>query len=424
MGVERPIAPPRALRLARFAVAAVFFIDGLGFANWVVRIPAVQERLGLGEGALGVALLGVAVGALIAMPLAGRLVAVRGSRPVTRVAALAFAATIALPGLAPSLTLLTLALVTLGAANGALGVAMNAQAAAVERQYGRPIMASFHALFSLGGLVGAGIGGVAAAGGVGVAPHLAATALALAVAGAAVGALMLPAAADAASEGARVARPTPALLALGVVAFCVLFGEGAVADWSAVYLRDVTGAGPGLAAAGFATFSLAMAVGRSVGDALTIRLGAARLVRGGGALAALGLALALAFSEPWAAVAGFGAVGAGLSIVFPTVLTAAGRLPGIAPGAAIAAVSTFGYTGFLAGPPVIGLVAEALTVRAGLAVVVATSVVIAVLGALNGGARRSALGARRRRTAEGRALTAERRSLTGESGALGAQNAA
>ena len=400
-------APPRALRLARLAVAAVFFLDGLGFANWVVRIPAVQERLGLGEGALGLALLGVAVGALVAMPLAGRLVGVRGSRPVTRVAALAFAATLALPALAPTLTLLTLALVLLGAANGALGVAMNAQAAAVERAYGRPIMAGFHALFSLGGLVGAGIGGLAAAQGVGVAPHLAGVALAAAVAAAVVGPRMLPAAADALSDAPRrVTRPSRALVALGVVAFCVLFGEGAMADWSAVYLRDVTGAGPGLAAAGFATFSLAMAVGRSVGDALTVRLGPARLVRAGGVVAALGLAVALAVATPWAAVAGFGVVGAGLSIVFPTVLTAAGRLPGGAPGAAIAAVSAFGYAGFLAGPPVIGLVAEASTLRVGLALVVLTSAFIAVLGAAYRGGAQRAGGAAAGDTSDGAGPTA------------------
>src|SRR5829696_3195549 len=202
-----PAAPPRALRHARVAVAVVFFLDGMGFGNWVVRIPAVRERLGLGEGALGLALLGVAVGALIAMPLAGRLVGRRGSRPVTRVAAVAFAASLALPALMPTLPLLTLALVLLGAGNGALAVALVA---------------------------------------------------------AAVGPRMLPAAADAAAEGAHFTRPSRALFALGVVAFCVLFGEGAMADWSAVYLRDVTGAGPGLAAAGFATFLLAMAVGRAV----------------------------------------------------------------------------------------------------------------------------------------------------------------
>jgi MFS family permease len=390
----------------------VFFLTGAGFANWVVRIPAVQERLGLGAGALGVALLGVAVGALVAMPLAGRLVARHGSRPVTRLSALLFAVALALPPLASSLAPLTLALVALGAANGALDVAMNAQAAAVERDYGRPIMAGFHALFSFGGLVGAAVGGAVAAHGIGPATHLAWTAVAVCAAAAAVAPGMLPAGADATPDAPPFARPTRALLALGVVAFCVLFGEGAMADWSAVYLRDVTGAGPGFAAAGFATFSLAMAAGRAVGDALTVRVGPARLVRAGGSLASLGLLVAVALATPWAAVAGFGAVGAGLSIVFPSVLAAAGRLPGGAPGAAIAAVSTFGYTGFLAGPPVIGLVGEALTLRAGLAVVIAASVAVA---ALAGSLRRAPSG-----DAVGNAAAAARRATDYSSGAQSA----
>lgn len=372
-------APPDALRAARGAVAAVFFLDGAGFANWVVRIPAVQERLALGVGTLGVALLGLALGALLAMPVAGGLVARFGSRPVTRAAALAFAASLPLPPLAPDLVTLIAALVVQGAASGVLGVAMNAQAATVERGYGRPIMASFHALFSLGGLVGAAAGGLAASRGVGAAPHLATVAATVALAAWWVAPRLLPAAADATPGGPSFARPTRALLALGVVAFCVLFGEGAMADWSAVYLRDVAGAGPGLAAAGFAAFSLTMAAGRAVGDGLTLRVGPARLVRAGGAVAALGLGVALAFASPWAAVVGFGAVGAGLSIVFPTVLASAGRMPGQTPGTAIAAVSTFGYTGFLAGPPLIGLVAELSSLRVGLAVVAVAGVVIAGL---------------------------------------------
>lgn len=383
-----------AARAARTSTAAVFFLNGVGMANWVVRIPAVQERLGLGTGRLGLGLLGVAAGALVAMPLAGRLVARHGSRPVTRVSALLFAGALALPALAPSFALLAAALVVLGAANGALDVAMNAQAVAVEREYerryARPIMASFHALFSFGGLAGAAAGGLLAAHGVGAPAHLAWTALAVGMAITGAAARMLPAAADAAPDGPAFARPTRALAALGVVAFCVLFGEGAMADWSAVYLRDVTGAGPGLAAAGYATFSLAMASGRAVGDGLTVRLGAARLVRLGGLLAALGLAVALLVAQPWAAVAGFGAVGAGLSIVFPTVLTAAGRLPGGAPSAAIAAVSTVGYTGFLAGPPVIGLVAEVVSLRGGLALVVVMGAVIAALAGGLGAGRATA----------------------------------
>jgi len=190
---------------------------------------------------------------------------------------------------------------------------------------------------------------------------------------------MLPGDADRAATGESLARPSRLLLALGVVAFCVLFAEGAMADWTAVYLRDVAGAGPGLAAAGYAAFSLAMAAGRSVGDPLTTRLGATRLVRVGGLLAAVGVAGALVFPGPWAAIVGFGAVGAGLSVVFQSVLAAAGRLAGNTPGPAIAAVSTFGYAGFLAGPPLIGFVAESLTLRGGLGVVVAAGVLITSL---------------------------------------------
>jgi predicted MFS family arabinose efflux permease len=367
------------LRVARAAVAAVFFANGAGTANWLVRIPAVQANLGLSEGALGLALLGVAVGALVAMPRIGRLVARYGSRPVTRVAAIVFAVTLMLPPLAPNPLFLVLALVALGAGNGALDVAMNAQAATVERRYGRPIMSNFHALYSLGGLAGAAAGGGVASQDIGPVPHLIAVALTVGLVAAWVTRRMLPATADAAPGQASSARPRGLLLMLGIVAFCVLFGEGAMADWSAVYLRDITGAGPGLAAAGYAAFSLAMAAGRFAGDALRARLGPVRLVRVGGVLATLGLAASLWLTQPWAAIVGFGAVGAGLSIVFPILLAAAGALRGMAPGTAIATVSTFGYSGFLAGPPIIGFVAQAFTLRGGLVVVVLTSLVIAAL---------------------------------------------
>lgn len=380
--------PDAAARAARAATAAIFCLDGIGVANWVVRIPAVQERLALGTGVLGLALLAMAVGALVAMPVAGRIVARRGSAPVTRAAALAFAATLPLPGLAPTLPLLVLALLLLGAANGALGVAMNAQAVAVERRYerqaGRPIMSSFHALFSFGGLVGAATGGLAAARGIPPGPHLTGVALLVLAAALAATPRMLPATADASPGTTGRAPLTRPLLALGVVAFCVLFGEGAMADWTSVYLRDAAGAGPGLAAAGYAAFSLAMAGLRAGGDALTLRLGPRRLVRLAGLLATAGLALATLVPRAGWAIAGFALVGAGFSIVFPTVLTGAGRLPGSAPGAAIAAVSTFGYAGFLAGPPVIGLVAEWTGLRGGLAVVLLTTALIPLLAGVLG----------------------------------------
>jgi MFS family permease len=367
------------LRAARVVVATVFFVNGAATANWLVRIPAIQAKLGLSAAALGMTLFGVAVGALVSMPLTGRLVARYGSRPVTRVAAVIFALVFLLPPLAPTPLVLFVALVVLGAGHGALDVAMNAQAATVERAYARPIMAGFHAMFSFGGLVGAAVGGAIASRGITPIAHLGGTALVAGLMLTAVTRGMLPASADAVPDHVHATKPHGALLTLGVIAFCVLLGEGAMADWSAVYLRDITGAGPGLAAVGYAAFSLAMASGRLVGDRLTLRAGPARLVRAGGTLAALGLATALLFSSPSAAIIGFGTVGAGLSIAFPVVLTMASVLPGTTPGPAIATVSTFGYAGFLAGPPLIGFVAQAITLRGGLAVVVVTCLVVAGL---------------------------------------------
>jgi MFS family permease len=369
----------RSDRSARWAVSTIFFLTGAGTANWAVRIPALQEGLGLSAGQLGLALLGVSGGAIAAMPLAGRLVARHGSRPVTRAAAISFALALTLPALAPSFVALVVALAALGLANGMLDVAMNAQAASVQQRYRQPIMSRIHAMYSFGGLVGAAIGGRVAAYDVGVVAHLAGVALVLAVAGFAAGSAMLPASADAAPEQSSTARLTKRLAALGLVAFCVLFGEGAMTNWSAVYLRDVVGAGPGLAAVGFAAFSLTMATGRAAGDALTTHLGPARLARLGGALAGLGAAMAIGIPQPWAVIVGFGAIGAGLSSVFPLVLAAASRTPGVVPGAAIAAVSMCGYTGLLAGPPLIGAVASLLTLRGGFAIVALTSLVVAVL---------------------------------------------
>ncbi|HLL83488.1 MAG TPA: MFS transporter, partial [Longimicrobium sp.] len=261
-------------RAARFAVATIFFVNGAGIANWVVRIPAVRDGLHLTTGTLGVALLGMSVGALLAMPFVGWLVARFGSRPLTFASALAFLAALPLPALAPSLPLLAAGLVVLGASSAALGVSMNAHAVLVERRYDHPIMSSFHALFSLGGMAGSASGGALAALGLRPLPHLMLMAAVLAALSLVALARLLPREADALGQhGPAFARPSRTLLALGAMAFCVLLGEGAMADWTAVYLRDVLGTGPGLAAAGYGAFSLAMASGRLAGDALGRRLG-------------------------------------------------------------------------------------------------------------------------------------------------------
>jgi predicted MFS family arabinose efflux permease len=384
--LSRPKPP---LRAARIAVVAIFFLNGVALGSWFVRIPAIQEKLALGEGLLGVGLLGAAVGALVSMPLAGALASRFGSRRVVGATALLLPLSIVLPALASGLLFLVPAIAVLGAANGALDVSMNSQAVAVEKGYGRPIMSSFHAAFSFGGLAGASIGGLVASAGVGPFPHLAAVAALCVTAALVAYRALLPASADAAEEGAPAfARPTRALLGLGVISFCVLLGEGAMSDWSAVYLDGTLGTGPGFAAAGYAVFSLAMAFGRLIGDGLAEHLGPVRLVRTCGALAAVGLGVALFVGEPVFALLGFACAGAGFSVVFPAALSAAGRTEGMAAGPALAAVSTAGYTGFLVGPPTIGFVAEWIGLDGALFIVVALSAAIV----LSAGAVRNAGG--------------------------------
>ena len=377
-----------ARRSARAAVIAVFSLNGFALASWFVRIPTVQEKLGVGEGALGLALLGAAVGALVSMTVAGALVSRLGSRPVVGATALLLALSLLPLAFAPSLPFLVGALFLLGASNGMLDVSMNAHAVEVERGYARPIMSSFHAAFSFGGLAGAALGGLVAGAGIGILPHFLTVTTLCAVAAAVAYGSLLPATADARdrtgeadgdAEAPAFVRPTRALAGLGIVAFCVLLGEGAVSDWSAVYLAGTLGSGPALAAAGFAAFSLTMALGRLVGDKLTERLGPVTLVRSGGLLAALGLGASLLVAQPLVALLGFACAGAGFSIVFPLALSAAGRTRDTLPGPAIAAVATAGYFGFLVGPPLIGFLAEWTNLGAALYTVVALSAAIALL---------------------------------------------
>jgi len=355
---------------ARIGLLAVFAVNGGLFASWVSRIPQVRQAVGASEGELGLVLLGIVMGAFVGMPLAARAAARSGSRRASVIAVASMCLAVVLPGFAGGIVPLGLALLVLGAANGATDVAMNAQAVTVEAAAGRAWMPSFHAAWSLGGLVGAGLGGVAAEAGVPVAVHfaLAGAVGALIVARAAGALLADPAPAEAA--GGRPRRRIaldPPLLALGAVAFGAAVGEGAIADWSAIYLADDLRASPGAAAAGFALFSAFMALGRLGGSRAVAALGQERVVRGGAAVAAAGVAVGLASSSIPAALAGFGLAGLGLSCAFPVAMSAAGARGG---GTAIATVSAIGYTAFLGTPPVIGAIAERTSVGAALWVVV------------------------------------------------------
>lgn len=368
------------MRVQRAAVSAVFFLNGLVFANWVTRIPAVSDRTQASPGRLGLALLCIAIGAIAAMALVGRVVDRRGSRPVTLVSGLLTAAAVALPGTVDSVVALGGVLLLYGAAFGALDVAMNVAAMQVVRVAG-PVMPSFHAAFSLGGLVGAGTGALAATASVPPATHLA---LVAAVTAAGVLGVRrglpddLPDEAAAEDTAPGVWR-TPAVWLFGVVALCGAFSEGAMADWTALYLRDEVGVGEGSAALGFAAFSVAMTAARLAGGTVLTRLGRARTLTTSGLLAAGGVLLAVLVPGP-AAFAGFGVAGLGLAMAFPVALQGgAEAVPG-AGGRGVSAVSVVGYAGFLSGPPLIGFLAEAVSLRGALLSVVVLSLVAAAVG--------------------------------------------
>ena len=361
----------------RVAVSGLFFVNGFVVASWVPYIPIVKGRHGIGDGQLGFMLLAMTLGGVLGLPFSGWLVSRFGSRAVALVTATGLSTMLPAPVFAPHPALVALALIVFGVFNGALDVSMNAQAVEAERRAGRPIMSSFHALYSLGGLVGAAVASLVMFARVPAVGHLLAVVAGM-VGVVALGARSLVVTAPAPSTSPVFARPPRRLVGLGLLALCGLLAEGAMMDWSAVYLRDEVATSAGTAALGFAAFSLAMAVGRFAGDALTLRWGAVRVVRASSACAAAGLAIALLVHDPTAALIGFGIVGLGIANIVPLAFGAAGHAGGGHAGAAIAAVATIGYFGWLAGPPVIGLVAEALGLPAALGLVSAACAFVAI----------------------------------------------
>jgi predicted MFS family arabinose efflux permease len=366
------------IQAARWAVVAMFFINGAMFANWVSRIPQIQEGLALSEGGLGVVLLGIAVGVLAALSLAGGLIARYGSRMVTALGAISIC--LLLPGLAimPSAAALWVNLFLFGGAMSLMDVAMNAQGVEVERKLGMPVMSSFHAAFSIGGFVGAGIGGAMAVYGLTPLPHFLTVSAVFLLLTALTAGRLLPKEVDPqAAEPTHQAvfqLPPRVLWPLGIIAFCAFIAEGAMADWSGVYLKSVVGATAGVAAFGYAAFSLTMTIGRLLGDSQTVRFDPVRLVQLGGLMATGGLLLAIILPNTLPVMLGFAAVGAGMSVIVPLTFSAAGNTPGLPAGAGIAGVATLGYAGFLAGPPLIGLVADATSLRLALLLVVGLTI--------------------------------------------------
>lgn len=366
---------------ARLSVSTMFFANGFVFASWVPFIPGVKDRHQLNDAALGSVLLALALGAVVTLPLAGAWAARHGSRLPTTVAALGFCLALPLVLLAPDRIMLVAALILFGALNALLDVSMNAQAVQVERDAGKAIMSSFHGLFSLGGLLGAGAAGLALSAGVSPLHYTlgVSTCSLLAVGGMAGG--LVPGERDRARAAQAVfVLPSGPVLGLGLLTFAGLMVEGAMADWTAVYLRDQLSATPAFSAMGFAAFSGCMAAGRFAGDFWVNRVGASRALWLSGLLAAFGMAGAVAAQSPWLAAAGFGLVGLGASNIIPILFSAAGRLDGGSPGRSLAAVATMGYLGFLAGPPLIGWIAELSGMRISFAVLALMCALIALRG--------------------------------------------
>lgn len=311
------------------------------------------------------------------MPLTGALVTRSGSRPIARASTAGLALALLPLPLAPDRALLSAALVLFGCFAGAMNVSMNAQAVFLEGQYGRPIMSSFHALFSLGGMFGAFLGGLAAARGLQpLATYEIAVPVFIAVALLASQSL-LPSDRGVTGQPMFV-RITKPLAALGCLAFCILLNEGAMADWSAVYLRRSLRTTEAVAASGYASFSFAMAGGRILGDWLTRVAGRVKIVRFGALLSAAALALGLIAARVPATLGAFLAMGAGFSVIVPLTFGAAGRT-GATAGAGLAAVNTAGYIGFLSGPPLIGFTANAVGLRGALWIVVLSSICVSAL---------------------------------------------
>lgn len=373
-----PDLSPARLRHARFAIAAVFCAHGAVTGSFATRIPWIQDHAQLSAGALGLALAFPALGAAVAMPLAGRINHRFGARAALRGLLALWTLSLVLPGLAPNLPALCGALFVYGATAGMSDVAMNALGVETENRLGRSVMSSLHGMWSVGALIGSAAGTVAAHAGVDARLHHLVAALLLTVAGLAAvqGVLDLRSDQDQEAPPHFTLPPRSALL-IGAVGFCAVFAEGASLDWSAVYLRDVLGTDAGLAAASTTAFALTMAVARLVGDRVVDRFGPVRTVRAGGVLATAGGLVVVAVREPVAALAGFGLIGLGIAVVVPLAFAAAGR-SGPAPAQAIAGVATITYTSGLIAPSAIGAVADAtsLVVSFGLVTLLAFMLVV------------------------------------------------
>jgi predicted MFS family arabinose efflux permease len=373
-----PLTPAVSTRRAAWALRAQFFVAGALFATWGVHVPTVKAQYALDERELAFAMLAAGIGSVLTLPQAGRIVARFGARRVAFVTGPASAVCIGALLAFDSYLLLLLLMMLYGAAGALFDVTINASATEVETRARRPLMSGFHALFSLGGMVGAAMGSAwAAVSGSPLWHVLSAGAVAVLMVLAAAPFMLPPEPAK--DEGRTpLALPRGPLALLGLLAAMGLIAEGAMYDWSVLFLKQERGAGIALAALAYASFSAAMTAGRFAGDAVRARFDAVTVLRASGTLGALGMVLALVAPQPWVGLLGFAIVGLGFANIVPVLFSAAGRVEGVSAASGIAAVSSAGYFGMMIGPPWIGAVAQHWSLSAGLALVVLFALAVAL----------------------------------------------
>ena len=359
-------------------VGLIFAVNSILFGSWITRLPEVQNRLGIGEGELGLALLGLPLGSIMIMPFMGWIIHKLGDGKATLASATLFCVVSTFPILAPTYGWLFLSMMLVGIATGSMDIAMNASAAAIEKRFSQVIMSTCHGMWSIGGMVGAGSTSLLVWLQVDARLHILILAGLLLVVVYLQRHILLSVREETVSD-VVFSIPTGPLIGLAVIGFCIMLGEGAVADWSAVYLKNTLQADAFYSGLGYAGFSLTMAIGRFYGDRIIAVWGSRRLVMAGGLIGMAGMTLGLVPRDPLYVVIGFTIAGLGFSCLIPAVYIAASRMPGRVPGASLAAVAGFGYFGLLIGPPLIGMIAEILGLTAGLSVVVLLLLFVVVL---------------------------------------------
>lgn len=350
-------------RIARAATNTLFFLCGLSFASWASRIPDVKVFLKLSDAALGSVLFAMPIGSLIALPVTGLIIGKFGSRNITILSLVFYIIALPLLGHAQTPLALAIALFIFGFGSDMLNIAINVQAVNVEKIQKRSIMSSFHAIFSIGFMIGAALGGLIAKQGITPFKHLTAVGVLDLLMGIAVYKFLTINDEKSSEAQPLFALPDKSLILLGIIAFCAMLSEGAMADWSVLYYKQVLNNPNGFATAGFTAYSVLMVVGRIFGDKVVQAFGLRKTLLINCLILFIGMSVALIIQNPYTVIIGFGITGLGLSTIVPLIYGEAGHSKTMSAGVALAAITTVGMAGFLIGPVLIGHLSEFSSLR-------------------------------------------------------------